>query len=210
MALDGNIIKERLKETFNGESQETVAAKLNMTQGSISKLLTGKQVPTLETLYHIADIYGVSIDWITGLSEEKDLSISKTSSSSYCCVVGALSDLFAVNGIEIIDNSEFKDRRDTDKEVVLRILDPLTNALFTKSLKLFDTDPDLYKTWRIDKLTAFEDRELIEEMVWQDHILSLQTKNEMSESAWLKIHDKARELRKEFLWLYEEGSGIEK
>ena len=73
MALAIDVIKARLKEAFGQDSQETVGKKLNMTQGNVSKLLSGSQQPTLETIYHVSEIYGVSVDWLLGLSDKKDI-----------------------------------------------------------------------------------------------------------------------------------------
>lgn len=47
MPLSSEIIKERLRMTFGSESQEVVAGKLNMSQGNVSKLLSGSQMPAL-------------------------------------------------------------------------------------------------------------------------------------------------------------------
>lgn len=195
MALDGNVIKERLEEIFNGESQQTVADKLNMTQGSISKLLTGKQVPTLETLYHIANIYGVSVDWIIGLSERRETSkVTEFETASYSDVVEALTQLVYIDGAEILD--------DESSEFILRINDPLAKALLKKSIMLVKMDMELYKNWNYNKLPLFDDRELIEEMIWDDGTISVQARENLSETAWLQVHDKARARRAEYMWLF--------
>ena len=73
MAFNIEITKERLSELFKSESQEAVGKKLNMTQGNVSKLLTGKQQPTVETIFQIAKEYKVSTDWLLGLTEEKKI-----------------------------------------------------------------------------------------------------------------------------------------
>lgn len=70
MAFNIEITKARLCELFKNESQEAVGKKLNMTQGNVSKLLTGKQQPTVETIFQIAKEYNVSTDWLLGLTEE--------------------------------------------------------------------------------------------------------------------------------------------
>ncbi|MDE5931663.1 MAG: helix-turn-helix domain-containing protein [Lachnospiraceae bacterium] len=57
MAFNIEIMKERLGELFKNESQEAVGKKLNMTQGNVSKLLTGKQQPTVETIFQIAKLH---------------------------------------------------------------------------------------------------------------------------------------------------------
>ena len=67
MIVDSEVLKTRLREAFGSDSQETVGKKLNMSQGNISKLLSGSQQPTMDTIYSIAKIYGVSVDWLLGL-----------------------------------------------------------------------------------------------------------------------------------------------
>ena len=54
MALDNDVIRARLKETFGAEQQEVTAGRLNVVQGTISKVLSGNQTLTLEMAYHIA------------------------------------------------------------------------------------------------------------------------------------------------------------
>ena len=44
-----------------------------MTQGNVSKLLSGTQQPTIDTLYRISEEYGISADWILGLSNIKTI-----------------------------------------------------------------------------------------------------------------------------------------
>ena len=59
MTFDMEVIKERLREVFKNDSQKDVGKKLNMTQGNVSKLLTGKQQPTIGTIFLIAKKYDV-------------------------------------------------------------------------------------------------------------------------------------------------------
>lgn len=70
MAYDKNLVAERLREVLI-DSQEVTAKKLGMTQGNVSKLLSGTQQPTIDTLYRISEEYGISADWILGLSNIK-------------------------------------------------------------------------------------------------------------------------------------------
>ena len=180
MALDGNIIKERLKETFNGESQEAVAAKLNMTQGSVSKLLTGKQIPTLETLYHIATIYGKSIDWLTDLAE-----------TSYVSIVKAMIDLVATKGMYY--GPEIPGGPDK-----IFIQDPLVGALFDKGTVLRNTDEDLYNDWVKTKLSLFKNKSLIHRVAWDDKLIQIRCSNNNTEQNWLTVYDMALRVLKEY------------
>lgn len=188
MALNGIVIKERLKETFKGESQEVVARKLNMTQGSISKLLTGKQVPTLETLYHVAEMYGVSVDWLIGLSEIRET--NSNVNTSYASLVDDISELLCVNGAEILDDYN---------RFILEIKDPLLESLLKKSISLQKMDREFHSNWKADKLAMFKDKELIDEIIWNDNVIHVLTKGDLSEKAWLSVHEKAEDIKKEYM-----------
>lgn len=71
MDIEENVIRKRLKEIFGVDTQTNVGKRINTTQANVSKMLSGKQEPTIETLYHIAKEYDVSVDWILGLSDVK-------------------------------------------------------------------------------------------------------------------------------------------
>ena len=48
MVMNNEKVIERLKEVFQGESQEKVAERLNITQSTVSKILRGSQALSLE------------------------------------------------------------------------------------------------------------------------------------------------------------------
>lgn len=52
-------------------NQEGLAMKLNVSQSTISAYEVGERVPDLETLIAIADFFGVSLDYLAGLSDVK-------------------------------------------------------------------------------------------------------------------------------------------
>lgn len=66
-------VSRQLGEVFRGETQETTARKLNTTQGNVSKWVSGSQIPTTDMLYEIAKAYKVSVDWILGISPQKEI-----------------------------------------------------------------------------------------------------------------------------------------
>ena len=92
MIVDSEVLKTRLREAFGSDSQETVGKKLNMSQGNISKLLSGSQQPTMDTIYSIAKIYGVSVDWLLGLSNKKSITHYSTE-TTYASAIKTLLDL---------------------------------------------------------------------------------------------------------------------
>ena len=66
-------VSRHLTEVFQGETQETTARKLNTTQGNVSKWVSGSQVPTSDMLCEISKAYKVSVDWILGISSQKEI-----------------------------------------------------------------------------------------------------------------------------------------
>lgn len=68
-----SIVKDRLSDVFKNDTQETVARKLNTSQGNVSKWVNGQQVPTTDMLYEISKAYDVSVDWILGRSKSKEI-----------------------------------------------------------------------------------------------------------------------------------------
>ncbi len=67
-----NITLERIKELKGNDSQEVFAQKIHTTQSNISKMLKGMTPPSVATLTELAKTYHVSVDWLLGLSDEKE------------------------------------------------------------------------------------------------------------------------------------------
>lgn len=190
MAVDKDVIRERLKEAINGDSQQAVADKLNLAQSTISKFLNGKQDITLETMYHIAKIYGVSVDWILGLTDSKDgKDTAITEPSTYADLIKSISELVYVGGAEITNDVD---------GLVVKINDPLAKSLLIKSSTFMKTDADVHRSWLIKMLSMFKDREIIEKMFWEFKQLQVLTKNNLSEVGWLQVHDKARDYKDQY------------
>lgn len=55
------------------EEQKEIAEKLHITPANISNWKTGRNVPSIETLYEICKLMNVSADWLLGLSDYKDI-----------------------------------------------------------------------------------------------------------------------------------------
>lgn len=73
MSSKQNTITIRLRELFGSEKQNEIAEKLFTSQSNVSKWKRGKGFPGANTLQFIAERYGVSIDWLLGLSNEKEI-----------------------------------------------------------------------------------------------------------------------------------------
>lgn len=68
-------MKYRLKEAreFAQLSQLEVSLEIGTTQMQISKYENGHQEPTLARAVQLADLYGVSLDWLAGRTDKRTL-----------------------------------------------------------------------------------------------------------------------------------------
>ncbi len=183
MPLSSEIIRERLRMTFGSESQEVVAGKLNMSQGNVSKLLSGSQLPALDTLYSISKKYGVSVDWLLGISEQKKIQ-SANSLSSYSAAAEVIT-CIVHRGAKAQDEG-------ASKSISLVIEDPLLKTLIRKSLVLFQTDSELYNDWKKTKLSLFDDKALIWGGTWSNDQMTFLASEASTESDWLEVWEAAR------------------
>lgn len=77
--MDGSRItseRERL-----GLTQAELASKVNVSQKSISKYERSERRPTYETLMKMADLFGVSVDYLLGKSNDKNSTVKSNSVS---------------------------------------------------------------------------------------------------------------------------------
>lgn len=198
MMLNKEILCNRLREAFGDDSQETVGKKLNMTQGNVSKLLSGSQYPTLETIFHIAEAYNVSVDWLLGISENKR-SIKSANAVSYVSVVESLVSL-CQHGTAMIADEHSND-------MVIKVADPLIKFLVKKGLALSRTDTELYQGWKETKLALFDDKSLIFSGAWFDRDMSFLIGEASTEANWLEVYSKATALEKQYAEMMGEDPG---
>ena len=197
MSLEVNIIKERLRETFGTDSQETVGKKLNMTQGNVSKLLSGVQQPTLETIYHVAKIYEVSVDWILGISDNKKV-YKRIDGATYATAIQNLRVLTQRGALKIEEQAN---------SIVFKLIDPLIKMLIKKSITLSETDKELFRSWEESKLAQFQDREIVWEGTWSMKDLDFLAGEATTESNWLEVLDRAKEIEDEYADMMGEDTG---
>ena len=102
------ILSQRLSETFKGERQQTTGVKLDIGQGTISKWITGESIPPTENLLLIAKTYRVSVDWLLGLSEEKEVDAVSIERLTYEQIALIFHRLIELGSIEIPDLTQFE------------------------------------------------------------------------------------------------------
>jgi len=61
----------RIERARLHESQEVIAARVQMTASALSAMECGKSVPRSDHLAALADVYGVTMDYLYGRTEER-------------------------------------------------------------------------------------------------------------------------------------------
>ena len=168
------VLPERLKEVFQGETQETSARKLSTVQGTISKWLNGEVIPPTEMLLLIAEAYKVSVDWLLGLSEQKRVDGIAYEEITYAQAIRVIDHLLTTGSIDHPDMNSFEvekeDGEDPEEEPeekeprydpdYLKVNDRALSYLLRRRMKVVELDDDYYVLWK-GKLGIFEGIKLL-------------------------------------------------
>lgn len=126
----------RLKEIFGTETQNQTADKLNTSQSNVNKWVNGTGFPTAETLFFIAKVYKVSIDWLLGLSESREIDGMDPSLLTYEHAVLMLDELMKNGNIEVPNlrqvNKYNKEKEDEDEDNDENDLNPVYDSDYIK------------------------------------------------------------------------------
>lgn len=86
------MLSEKIRELRrkSGLSQEELADKLDVSRQAVSKWETGAAVPTADTLVNLADLFGVSLDYLLrdGTTETPDVSAHSRKNYTVCKILG--------------------------------------------------------------------------------------------------------------------------
>ena len=174
------IIKDRLSKTFSGNTQEVTARKLNTTQGNVSKWVNGTQIPTPDMLLEISKAYKVSVDWLLGISEQREIDGLVVEKLTYEHIARVLDKLIENNTIEIPDlvvmanenglSSIAEDDVEDEEESItkesvfdpdyIKIKDRLLSYIMRRRYKLASIDLEMFDEWK-EKLNNFQGLRLL-------------------------------------------------
>ena len=187
--INESLVRSRLKELFEGQTQNVVAKKIGIQQPAVSKLVTNEgQLPALDTLYHIAKEYDVSVDWILGLTDvRKPEEIKRTTEVTYAVAFETLYHM-------MLCGAGYKDEKEYEP-ITITIKDPILKALLRKGKKLSEADYEFFKQWKETELSKLEDKTLLGTIAWENEAVCFM----------------AGEARKidDYLKVYEEGKAVE-
>jgi len=176
-----DIIKSRLSETFQGDTQELTARKLNTTQGNISKWVNGQQLPTSDMLREISKAYKVSVDWILGLSDQKEIDGVVLEKLTYEQVAKIIDRLIELGTITIPDLQELKkdtpgqeeyiDAEDEDEphpkapiidSDYMKVNDRALSYMLRRRLKIYEIGMDFVDMWKSESLSRYRGLKLLQ------------------------------------------------
>lgn len=165
------ILPGRLREAFGNDTQEAVAKKLVTQQGTVSKWITGAVVPPTDVLLLISEAYKVSVDWLLGISDEKEIDGVVLDKLTYEQVVKIIDRLFdkgtimlpdlnslSDNQTELTSEREGNDEDEDDGKTISRpprydsdyilINDRAISFMLRRRLKFMEIGDDAYGFWK--------------------------------------------------------------
>lgn len=149
-----NITTERIREVMGGMTQTRFAESIKSSQPVISKILNGEP-PSSNVLIEISKKYKVSIDWLLGLSSEKNLAgymKYKEKSFTYADVISTLVRLIQYNSCEFIEKKESSGEmgdfyRDEITKDVIYLNDHFIGDVLSSVSALGKTNPETVDNW---------------------------------------------------------------
>lgn len=209
MANLNEIMKERLAITFAGETQDVTAHRLNTSQGNVSKWKKGSQLPTPDMLLMISRSYKVSVDWLMGVSDEREIDGLVLEKLTYEQIAKVLDRLIENNTIEVpnlvdvasekglmIDQPE--DEESEEKEPILdsdyiKVKDRLLAYIMRRRLKLKEIDLEMLDTWR-DKLGNFQGLRILSYNDLLESAIDAHSPAQYKDGDWVELVNKLSKL----------------
>lgn len=133
-----DITLERIRQLMGGISQEAFAEKIGFSQASIHRVLS-KGSPSLAMLTAIATTYHVSVDWLLGLSDAKEVR-SGTATMTYYEAMQALHKL-------LFDGHFFFDPDYSSYSDHLWVADKILTGLLSQYKNVMQTNKETTEYW---------------------------------------------------------------
>ena len=173
-----NITLERIKELKGNDSQEVFAQRIHTTQSNISKMLKGVAPPSAATLTELAKAYHVSVDWLLGLSDEKE-SEKKVQSHNltaetvtYADAMAVLEVLYQKGSIEVgYDDNGFNSEPDPS---TIYVKDKVIAYFLDNRFRYNGGSQNIYDIWMKQAMEIYDKHLLLQ---WTDSINTIYEQN---------------------------------
>ena len=174
------IVAKRLTELFGDETQEITANRLRTVQSNISKWKRAEQLPTTDTLYTIAKVYEVSIDWILGISDVRDINGLNIDDLTYEQVVRIMDKLIVNDNMRILNRKEAETKQSpedfgeietfgirieikpNDNSDYIKVKDRLLSYMLRRRYKIYDVGEDMVDFWHNSSLPNFKGLKVVD------------------------------------------------
>lgn len=210
-----DIVKERLAELFNSETQEVTAGRLHTTQGNVSKWLNRTQLVTTDNLYRIAKTYNVSIDWILGLSDVRDINGVNIDNLTYEQVARIMDKLIINDNMKILNHKEAVRRtsgddygeiessgirieiRPDDNSDYIKIKDRLLSYMLRRRYKIYDVGNDMVDYWYNTSLPNFKGLKVVDNTGNMQDALDAKGWTNLQDADWISLIEEISKLSEE-------------
>ena len=168
-----NITLERIKELKGNDSQEVFAQKIHTTQSNVSKMLKGITPSSAATLTELAKSYHVSVDWLLGLSDQKETAPQIQSHKltaetlTYADAMAVLEILYQKGSIDIGYYNE------PDPSMIL-VKDKVLEYFLDNRFRYSGGSRNIYDIW-LNQAMAVYDKHLL--LQWNDSVNTIYQQN---------------------------------
>lgn len=148
-----NIVGLRIKEAIGLDSQNKAANRVGCDQSQISKYINGDCQPSVPVLIALSSEYGVSVDWLLGLSDLKNINNIDDNSVTYEQIVKLIDVLYDHNSIE--DHQVGNGDHAIHDFGTIEVKDTWLLYLLEQRSTVKKSGKDFFKTWEQHFLSKF-------------------------------------------------------
>lgn len=196
-----DVTLERILELKGNDTQDAFGKKIKMSQANVSKMLKGTP-PSAATLIEIAKAYHVSVDWLLGLSEQKEhTSNLDVSNLTYSDVMAVIDKLYENGTIQMgYDYNSYGNESDPG---MLLVQDKILLFLLEGMDKLSGDNADIAGLWKDKTYKAFSNTPLLQ---WSEKVDTIYKQNMPEQNSNETINKLAKDIREGNVKIMEENN----
>lgn len=196
-----DVTLERILELKGNDTQDAFGKKIKMSQANVSKMLKGAP-PSAATLIEIAKAYHVSVDWLLGLSEQKEhTSNLDVSNLTYSDVMAVIDKLYENGTIQVgYDYNSYGNESDPG---MLLVQDKILLFLLEGMDKLSGDNADIAGLWKDKTYKAFSNTPLLQ---WSEKVDTIYKQNMPEQNSNETISKLAKDIREGNVKIMEENN----